>query len=254
MPSIRTAAAPACLLTLLAAATAAPAQAAPATVVVDNDAFSPKDVAIDAGETVTWDVREGGHNIDVYEGPETFRSTSGKTPSGTQFVHAFDKAGTYRYVCDFHGGMKGTIAVAARPQPAPQPTPKPTPQPSPKPLPSAPVAPVTLTPPAANDRSVDAVSGTPAPVAPAAPAADGAAPTINRLATRGRRMRLRLSEPARLSIRLRGRGSRVVTTTVAGRRGINAIALRKGRYRVSVIARDAAGNTSGALRFVLRVR
>src|SRR3954463_13087478 len=81
---------------------ASPAAAAPATVVVKNDSFTPKSVTINSGEAVTWDVQEGGHNIDVYQGPETFKSTNSKDAKGTQFTHTFTQSGTYSYICDYH--------------------------------------------------------------------------------------------------------------------------------------------------------
>src|SRR3954468_348173 len=54
---------------------------------------------INTGESVTWNVTEGGHNVDVM-GPENFRSTSGEDPKGTQFTHTFKTPGKYTYVCD----------------------------------------------------------------------------------------------------------------------------------------------------------
>src|SRR5215210_5515371 len=98
-------------------ALAGPAAAAPQTVVVNNDRFSPADVSLNAGETITWDVQEGGHNIDVYSGPETWKSTSGKDSRGTQVTRAWSQAGTYKYICDYHGSMKGTFTVVAATQP-----------------------------------------------------------------------------------------------------------------------------------------
>jgi plastocyanin len=113
---------------------ASPASAA--NVTIDWKDPSKTTNQITAGESVTWNVVEGGHNVDVYQGPETFVSTSGKDPKGTQFTHVFNTPGTYQFVCDYHSGMKGTITVAAAqpaPQPSPSPSPSPTPSPSPKP-------------------------------------------------------------------------------------------------------------------------
>src|SRR6266576_2310733 len=83
---------------------------------------------VNVGEAVTWNVTEGGHNIDIYKGPETFKSTSGTDKSGTQFSHTFNKAGKYTFVCDYHSNMTGTVTVV---DPAPQPGPQPQPQPKP---------------------------------------------------------------------------------------------------------------------------
>src|SRR3954462_1286516 len=125
---------PAAVTTAIAAALAlasTPAWAAPATVVVDSHDFAPSAVTVNTGEAVTWDVREGGHNVDVWDGPEKFKSTSGKDAAGTQFSHTFTKAGTYQYICDYHSGMKGTVTVQNAPTTAAQPTPSgSTPQPT----------------------------------------------------------------------------------------------------------------------------
>src|SRR3954462_13354659 len=95
-----------------AAAIAAPAaMAAPATIAWDNGSDTTS--TINQGEAVTWDVLDSGHNIDVYQGPETFRSTADKDPAGTKFSHAFSKPGTYKFICDYHSSMKGTITVVA---------------------------------------------------------------------------------------------------------------------------------------------
>ena len=95
---------------------ASPASAA--NVTIDWKDPSKTTSSIVAGESVTWNVVEGGHNVNVYQGPETFQSTSGKDPKGTQFTHVFNTPGTYQFVCDYHSGMKGTITVASAPPPS----------------------------------------------------------------------------------------------------------------------------------------
>ena len=80
---------------------------------------------------------------------------------------------------------------------------------------------------------------------------------MRRLSLRRGTLRVRLSEPARLTIRYREVGARKVgKKVVTGRKGINAIRLsrwmRSGRYNVSVVATDAAGNVSRALRVTVR--
>jgi hypothetical protein len=84
--------------------------------------------------------------------------------------------------------------------------------------------------------------------------ADAAAVTLTRVGLRRGVLRLRLSGPARLTIRTRGVGAGSVTRhVVRGRAGINTIRLsrwlRRGhRYHVSIVATDAAGNVSRPLR------
>ena len=88
---------------------ASPASAA--NVTIDWKDPSKTTNQITAGESVTWNVVEGGHNVDVYQGPETFMSTSGKDPKGTQVTHVFNTAGTYEYMCGLHPSMKGSVEV-----------------------------------------------------------------------------------------------------------------------------------------------
>ena len=235
-------------LGVAAAAIAAPAaMAAPATIAWDNGSDTTS--AINQGEAVTWDVQGSGHNIDVISGPETFKSTDGKDAVGTKFSHAFNKPGTYKFICDYHSSMKGTITVAAV---------------------SSPPATgggstgggsTTQPQPAAGGSSAQPTTG--APAGPAGEAAangsavDGAAPTVKRLSLSRSTLRVRLSEAAKLTIRYRKAGAKKVgKKVVKGRKGTNKIKLStlgsKGRYRVSIVATDAAGNASKALRLSVR--
>ena len=228
---------------LAAFAVAAPAAtAAPATIAWDNGSDTTS--AINQGESVTWDVQGGGHNIDVISGPETFKSTDGKDPVGTQYSHVFNKPGTYKFICDYHSSMKGTITVASVQSAPPsgggstgttQPTPSGSTQ---QPTTGAPAGPAGEA--AANGSAVDA-----------------AAPTVKRVSLSRSTLRVRLSEAAKLTIRYRKAGAKKVGKKVVhGRKGVNAIKLSKlgskGRYRVSIVATDAAGNASKALRLSVR--
>ena len=104
------------VLSLLPAA----AVAAPATVSVVDDAFTPANVAIAPGETVTWTWDAGGHNVRVTEGPVRF--DSGFKDAGGTFSKALPTEGTYRYVCDAHSGMRGVVTVGSGTAPAPTPS------------------------------------------------------------------------------------------------------------------------------------
>src|SRR4051794_7583672 len=94
----RTAALTASIFTALAIAPAA--HAAPATINWQDP--SDTTTTVNQGESVTWNVVESGHNIDVISGPEKFQSTSGKDAKGTQFSHVFNTPGTYKFICDYH--------------------------------------------------------------------------------------------------------------------------------------------------------
>lgn len=82
------------------------------TVTITNFQFSPKSLTIKAGSEVTWEVKEGTHNITADKG--IFES---QTLSAAQkFSYKFEKPGTYRYYCSFHGSkggheMAGTVIV-----------------------------------------------------------------------------------------------------------------------------------------------
>src|SRR5256884_1507800 len=106
-------------------------------------------------------------------------------------------------------------------------------------------------------------AGEPPSGAAPAPAPGGAAPPRGRgapadrtppptrvLAPRGRTLRFRLSEPATVRVSVL-RADRVVRRLVVdGRAGVNAVALRAlrgGRYRVALVATDAAGNAARAV-------
>jgi hypothetical protein len=104
--------------------------------------------------------------------------------------------------------------------------------------------------------SQDPYGERPAAAAPAESArGDRTAPRMRMLARQGGALRFALDEPAtvRLSVL---RGARVVRrASVRGRRGVNALrlpALRRGRYRVALLAVDAAGNAARARTVVVR--
>lgn len=75
-----------------------------------NLTFSPSDVTIEPGTTVTWindvamlhTVTPDGHD----EWSEATLSAAGAT-----FSHTFDSGGTFPYVCTLHAGMTGVIRV-----------------------------------------------------------------------------------------------------------------------------------------------
>ena len=73
-----------------------------------NRAYSPAELNIGVGETVTWS------NADTV--PHTSTSDvagwdSGTVPPGGQFSRAFPAAGTFSYHCTIHPGMVGTVVV-----------------------------------------------------------------------------------------------------------------------------------------------
>jgi plastocyanin len=97
-----------------------------------SHAFDPKEITIDAGETVTWvnDSSEA-HTVTAIEdslpeGADYFATggfdseeeardgvSDGLLTGGETFEVTFDEPGTYRYVCIPHesNGMEGTVVV-----------------------------------------------------------------------------------------------------------------------------------------------
>jgi hypothetical protein len=104
------------------------------------------------------------------------------------------------------------------------------------------------------------------PQPPVATPRDRTAPRVTRIRLTRRRLSLRLSEPATVSatIARRTRHGRHLRWTTVARRTLHARTagsararlrtLRRGRYRVTVRARDAAGNRSPVIRRRARVR
>ena len=104
--------------------------------------------------------------------------------------------------------------------------------------------------------------GDPQPQTTPPPPGDSTAPVIRglrvRRLARAARVRLRLSERARVTVTVRGRHHRVARVAKAGVSGRNAVNVRKrlrpGRYAVIARAVDAAGNRARPVKVGLRVR
>jgi glucose/arabinose dehydrogenase/plastocyanin len=106
------------------------------------------DTNINTGDTVSWDVLNGGGTHTVTQCEFTLPNdictlTPGGFNSGLidtaspPFNNTFTAPGTYEYGCELHDNMKGRVIVtdAATPTDTPPPTPPPTPSPTPSPTP-----------------------------------------------------------------------------------------------------------------------
>ena len=90
------------LLSPVAARSATPA------VHIKDDAFSPRTLTIGIGQTVTFiNDDDDAHTVTAIDG--SFDS-KGLDTNGI-WRHTFAKAGIYRYFCELHPFMKGTIVV-----------------------------------------------------------------------------------------------------------------------------------------------
>ncbi|MEX2550056.1 MAG: plastocyanin/azurin family copper-binding protein [Nitriliruptoraceae bacterium] len=114
---------------LLVAAAATLLQPVPAAaqstaeVEIQDSTFTPADVTVEVGDTVTW-TQTGSlpHSVTADDG--TFDSSpdcaggSGCLDEGDTFTHTFDEPGEYAYYCRVHGapggvGMAGVVTVTA---------------------------------------------------------------------------------------------------------------------------------------------
>ena len=79
-------------------------------VTISNYAFSPANITVAKGTTVTWTNKDSvGHTVtetDNLKGPASSVLNNGDTYSFT-----FDTAGTYHYHCSIHHEMVGTVTV-----------------------------------------------------------------------------------------------------------------------------------------------
>jgi plastocyanin len=73
--------------------------------------FSPADITVKAGTTVTWtNSDQFTHSVRLVDTGEML----GVLKPGDTLGHLFDKPGTYRYDCSFHPqNMRGTVTVTA---------------------------------------------------------------------------------------------------------------------------------------------
>ena len=83
-----------------------------AVEIIDN-AFSPGTLRVKAGTTVSWTWKgQNTHSVvGTFDGQD-FNSGDHTRADGFTASHQFTTAGTYEYVCGFHGGsMKGVVVV-----------------------------------------------------------------------------------------------------------------------------------------------
>jgi plastocyanin len=106
-------------LLVVLAVLVAPVRAASHAIDVRDNSFTPRELTVRAGDTVTW-TNNGDviHNVVSNDGtPVAFES--GNVPAGETFSFTFTEPGTYDYTCTFHSsgtpptGMVGTITVEA---------------------------------------------------------------------------------------------------------------------------------------------
>ena len=235
----------------VAAATADDPAATVRAIDAPAPAWDPAAIAVPVGATVRWryDDAEALHGL-VVSGPQSY--VGPYHPAGTTETDdvAFPVAGDYSYTCPLHSEMQGTLKVGDG-------TPSPTPSASPT---ATATATVTATPAPSATATPEPTAGPPPAPGPV-PRADRSAPRLRAVRAtaqrRGARVALTLDEPATVTLTARRRGAaKAIRRSRRLPAGSGAIALRlaPGRYALAVVAEDAAGNRSGAVRRTLRVR
>jgi plastocyanin len=78
------------------------------TVSVSDDVFTPANIQVNVGTTVTWNWAQEArdHNVTFNDG-----TTSGNKSAGASYSRTFATAGTFNYSCTLHGGMNGSVLV-----------------------------------------------------------------------------------------------------------------------------------------------
>jgi len=80
------------------------------SVTIENFAFSPANITVKKGTTVTWTNKDSiTHDITETDGKNG--PNSGNLAPGKTYVFTFDNPGTYKYDCSIHPSMIGSVTV-----------------------------------------------------------------------------------------------------------------------------------------------
>lgn len=76
---------------------------------LEDFAFAPANIVVDAGTTVTWTNEDNvGHTVTSDDGDELDSPLFGRNET---FTHTFTEPGTYAYHCEPHPNMRGLVTV-----------------------------------------------------------------------------------------------------------------------------------------------
>ena len=78
----------------------------PLDVSIQSFNFSPGELTIKVGETVTWTNYDNAQHTVTGNG-----FSSGTLDVEQSFMHTFTEPGTYKYHCNFHSSMNGKVIV-----------------------------------------------------------------------------------------------------------------------------------------------
>ena len=79
-------------------------------VTIADLAYSPADIEVAAGGTVTWTNNDDAPHTVTFDDEAV--TSSEEMAKGDEFSATFDEAGSFSYVCAIHPDMKGTVTVS----------------------------------------------------------------------------------------------------------------------------------------------
>lgn len=80
------------------------------SVTIENFAFSPANITVKKGTTVTWTNKDGATH-DVTENDGQTGPNSGPLANGKSYSFTYTTAGTFKYHCSIHPDMTGIVTV-----------------------------------------------------------------------------------------------------------------------------------------------
>jgi plastocyanin len=86
-------------------------------VMILGDSFSPQDITVNVGDSVTWVNSAGAVHSTVSNSNPVDSWNSGGILDGFNYTHVFRSVGTFQYYCDIHPEMTGSVTVQ---QPVPE--------------------------------------------------------------------------------------------------------------------------------------
>ena len=80
------------------------------SVTIQDMAFSPANITVKAGTTITWTNSDSDAHT-VTESDSKTGPNSGTLENGKSYTFTYDTPGTYQYHCTIHPSMMGTVTV-----------------------------------------------------------------------------------------------------------------------------------------------
>ena len=90
---------------------AAGQHAAKKVVAIKNFAFSPKTFTVHVGTTITWTNKDSAPHTVTSDSGSKLKLASKTLNTGNTYKMTVKKTGTFKYHCNFHPFMHGTIKV-----------------------------------------------------------------------------------------------------------------------------------------------